>query len=226
MKTIVMLCALLLLPAILISQETVGQPWLTDSSKSIQFGISSNLTLTTFSYAGFSYQFHLTQSRAIRLTLTLSGSTANSDTHEEHYLNDTLVSIDDNTDKLSSSYGVGVSALHIWYMQPSERFFLFTGVGPTVTFSYDKYDPGRPYDYWTKTTSLGVGVFGAIGGGYFVDRRFAIHAEYQAGASYAETRFESYSHSSPPQVVTTIDQHTHRWSLRSPSVLFGLSLYW
>jgi hypothetical protein len=197
------------------AQTPDTQPWLTDSSRAIQFGVGGYFNLSTFDSKALSVKFHLFPLSAIRVGLAMRGNTSRSDKEVKRTVGDSLISAKSSSNRYNEDLSFELTSQYMLFLDTQSDLFLFIGSGPIVTYSYQGNDDGD----WTRT--WGLGVEGAIGAEWFATHRISFHAEYRAAALYTISKDE-YTY--PSQFETT-NQQTISWELRSGRVLFGLSAY-
>ena len=223
-KTALALIALIVPIARLCAQDTASPQWLSDSSRAIQFGIGSYLSVQPFDDKSISFKTHLTATRAIRIGVSFSGSIDKGERHDRTYINGLTASSSDISYDPTHSLSVELLAQHIWYIDTGSDVFLFLGAGPLAKYSRSEY----LYTGESQlTTSWSVGVGGTVGAEWFVHRRISVHSEYQAAAQYGSERSKTV-HSEYNNNGVKTDNGDYRdniWSLSGHKVLFGFSVY-
>ncbi len=194
----------------------------------LQFGISDNFTLTNFEGGSVSVKRHLTDSSAVRLGVTASASSNDSEYAETALPPDTLVSrhVSDGT-----QHRMSVSADYVAYPLLARRMNLFLGVGLVGSYSRsrgqtDVYDArfgaterDSELDQWS------VGISGSIGVEWFAAPSISFHAEYGGALRYYSNKQTStmpWQSGSMSRKSVTSSTAT---SFSLSSVRFGLSAY-
>ncbi len=198
------------------SQDSVAVPMLTDSSRSIQFGIDY-LALRTFNGKSISYKVHNTRSNAFRFGLSFSGSLNREETTVKRYSGDTLISSRFAKETPDPNAYLMFTSEYLMFVPVSGDLYLFAGAGPQAGFSQTVYDS-------ESSRSWSVGLGGTFGAEWFASRSISIHAEYTASLSYhMSSRSEWDVRSTLERTLYETDESS--LTLRSGNVLFGLSVY-
>ena len=206
---------------LLLAQEKEETQYLTDSSKSIQFGITSFLSPAAFNNKSISYKTNLSTISAIRIGIIISGSHQNDDTKYVGYTNDTLISRKNSSYNRSPNINLALSVQYLLYIPTQSQFYLFYGAGPEVEYSRSEMN----YDV---NTSRSIGIAGMLGAEWFASQRFSLHAEYITNASLSfESHVDWYSSTTIGGSAKEERWETKStiWSLHSSRVLFGASIY-
>jgi hypothetical protein len=196
---------------------------LKEGAWALQFGISSNFTLTSFQGSTIAFKYQLSDKSALRWGITLNGSTNNANNTASGSVEDTSYgSIPENssTDAANASFVLQ----YLWYINPSGPVHFYLGVGPSVSYSYSHsssdYDNfnivsenGSSYQgYWERQTSTsnshqwGIGATGVAGVEWFACQWLSIRAEYSEGIQYqwrptTSTHDNSYISTSNPSLA-------------------------
>ncbi len=204
----------------------------------LQFGISSNFTLTSFQGSTFSIKYQLSEKTAIRGGISMSGATNDGNGIASGTNADTSIgSVPVNSS--SSSQGVSFILQYIWYMNPSGPIHLFAGLGPSISYSYSQSKTEYAenglylYDYIpsSSSTQWGAGATGSVGVEWFPSQWFSLRAEYGESLLYrwgSSSSMTDYSGSYTGFVPSHSENSSTSkgWSLSSSSVGFGLNVYW
>jgi hypothetical protein len=198
------------------AQDTDAAPMLTDSSRSIQFGIDY-LALRTFNGKSISYKIHVSRFDALRFGISFSGSLNSEETTVKKYSGDTLISSSSSKETPDPNAYLMFTSEYLLYAPVSGDLYLFAGAGPQIGYSQTVYD-------YESSRSWSVGLGGSFGAEWFASRSISIHAEYTASLSY------HMSSRSEWDVLSTLDRTLYETDesslrLRSGNVLFGLSIY-
>jgi hypothetical protein len=204
------------------AQETDNKPFLTDSSRAVQFAIGDYLGVRAFDGKSVSMEWHTTDLRAWRVGVGFSGRSLKSTVLTEEFLDDSLTSsISD--DNVRRHLIIEVGAQHLWYFGASEPLYVFLGAGPLVRYTRYEYDGSYNTEtLWTFGGSSMIGVE------WFVHRRISLHSEYVATFTYSHGKMQSTGTQSNYYGMikkTTEDGTTNSWDLTSGNVLFGFSVY-
>ncbi|MBD3218642.1 MAG: hypothetical protein GF310_10225 [candidate division Zixibacteria bacterium] len=182
---------------------------LISGSRSLQFRISNNLTLTSFEGAMISAKKHFTSNSALRFGLGLDIRSG-----QEDY---GAVEEDDNLFELE------LIAQYIYYTSPKAPVNLYLGTGPQ--FTYNRHVQDRNYEEtgedaaWQYDRSWTIGLLATFGVEWFAIENISFFCEYGASIGYQSR----YMESTPYQGYQ--DQETTQFRLSSQTVDFGLSVY-
>ena len=205
----------------------------------LQFGISSNFTLTSFQGSTFSIKYQLSDKAAIRGGISITGSTNNGNGTASGTNADTSIgSLPTNIS--SSAQGISFILQYLWYMDPSGPIHFFIGLGPVVSYSYsqnnsenDYFETSYLYDYRysSSSTQWGAGATGSVGVEWFPSHWFSLRAEYGESLQYrwsSSSSMNDYSYTNSVSVPSHYENSSTSkgWSLSSSSVSFGLNIYW
>jgi hypothetical protein len=205
----------------------------------LQFGISSNFTLTSFQGSTFSIKYQLSDKAAIRGGISISGSTNSGNGTASGKNADTSIgSFPANSS--SSSQGISFILQYLWYMNPSGPIHFFIGLGPSVSYSYLQSNTKNAYDDETymqvytqssSSTQWGTGATGSVGIEWFPSQWFSLRAEYGESLQYkwgSNTSMTDYFFTNTGPVPFHYENSgtSKGWSLSISSVSFGLNVYW
>ncbi|MCU7494068.1 MAG: hypothetical protein HF314_07240 [Ignavibacteria bacterium] len=209
---------------------------LSDSSRALQFQISNDFTLISFQGTAISYMHHFTQKSALRIGLSISFRTNNSD-YASNGINmdiDTLLQRHlSNSDERTNSFQLNTQ--YIWYLNPGAKLLLYGGTGPFLGYGYssnhdkETYD-SNPIQYIPSVTSTegkarnwSAGILGTLGVEWFAAKGISLMAEYglKAGYSWNKNEIKSVGR----LTITKEERNAHGWNLDASSVKLGLSLY-
>jgi len=185
----------------------------------VEFGISNNFTLQTFSGSLISIEGQFWSSSSIRLGLGLS--LAQDDYSDEFGSPDTLIAR--NGDR--TARGVSLQAQYVRYAAPEGRTSLYWGIGPS--FSYSKSEDNGSFSQDGVTLddsykSWSVGALASLGVVWFPTRTLGVHAEYGLRGSY-ESR--DYERTISGDIPSQGKGDANGWRVGGAGVLFGLSAY-
>jgi len=232
----------------LCSHSTFAQAQPADSTSlregvwALQFGISSNFTLTSFQGTTFAAKYQLSPMSAIRGGITLSGSTSTgNNTTSESVADTSYGTVPGNSTSNSSS--VSFVLQYVWYAPPAGPVHLNAGLGPNFGYVHSR----RASDFsglynvssseiWLRTvssstsTQWSVGATASVGVEWFAVRWLSLHADYieaiqyQWGSSSSNTEYTSTSPLYEPSHTQSSGTSTG-WILSNSSVGFGLNVY-
>jgi hypothetical protein len=211
---------------------------LKEGAWALQFGISSNFTLTSFQGTTFSIKYQLSDKSAIRGGISISGSSNNGTGTVSGTNADTSIgSLPTNSS--SSSQVISFTLQYLWYTNPSGPIHFYIGLGPVVSYSYSRsnspnsYDGGNymyVYAQSSSSTQWGAGGSGSVGVEWFPSQWFSLRAEYGESLQYrwgSNTSMTDYT-----SINNNVPYHSNNsgttkgWLLSSSSVSFGLNVYW
>jgi hypothetical protein len=202
-------------------------------SKSIQFRVTSNFTLSNFNGSNISAKYHFNNKKAIRVGVTLDADKADLESEK-------LSGGEEYNDNFTKNFSVEINAHFIYYPNVNNRILLFFGIGPDFTYQYTEGN-GELLVYKEDTLSYinnssseyseyDVGISLITGVEIFILNYLSIHAEYTSSFSYGYLKRESYSirdYTDINQPNTGSINHTEDtgYHFRAKQVLFGLSIY-
>jgi hypothetical protein len=190
----------------------------------LQFAISSNFTLSSFSGSNFSVQRQLKENRAIRLGITLSEALTDAD-NERKTTGETF--------NLSNNFNLKITSQYLFYCSSVDYIRPYFGIGPYsgMTISYRKSEDGT---HLTKATDISqsffIGAISSLGAEIFLNKKISLLAEYgtSLGYTYSLSEYTSEARSSVVNSYTITSQtitNQHKITIQSNSVLFGISVH-
>ena len=208
---------------------------LVSGSWSIQFGISSNFTLSNFKDTNIFLKRHNTPHKAWRFGITINGTIEDRDSDLSGFLSNSGV-IDGDYDRIN----IQVHNEYLYYPDPNKKLNLFFGFGPSIGYFYDKTK--EVSDHFRDDTLYAISVqnresksiffrFSIIGGfEYFITKYISLHAEYNTSISFLKGWSDSsynvnYTDNNRNLNFASSKDEFNRIALNSNSVLFGLSAY-
>ena len=206
------------------TDSTASHKSLSEGVWALEFGVSSNFTLTSFQGSVLSVKYHPSATRAIRVSISGEASSSS----EEEFGTERFV---------SKHQTVEITSAYLFYSPIREDLYLFWGFGPSVGYdrSYEKYPTTGTPDYdVTRITELpewNVGASIALGAEWFAVKWLSLHAEYGISATYTWGKFhEVFDHEplSPPLPAYSLEYENRvikSWEVRPTSVRFGVSVY-
>ena len=192
----------------------------------MQFGISSNFTLTSFQGSTIALKYQLSDKSAIRGGITINGSTNNGNSTTTYSVADTNAGsapVNSSSDAANVSFVVQ----YLWYANPNGPVHFYGGLGPSISYSYSNSSSGNSYFYTneyydtgyyyyynytekisSKSNSIqwGVGLTGSVGLEWFACQWLSIRAEYGESIQYmwrSSTSSNDYSYIYSPSLPST-----------------------
>ncbi|WP_157621403.1 hypothetical protein [Salisaeta longa] len=180
----------------------------------LQFQISNNFDLDSFSGTAFSYKQQLSEDRARRIGVSLDNS----------YRRTNLSENADDLERSSLDLGVGIDYTWMHYTNPDQDIKFFYGYGPGVNVGVRRQTDTRDTSEETRqVTSYGVSGIGYAGVEWFFQPAMSLHAEYRGSLEVNHTREERELEGNGMREVSEINTTTIR--LGGNGVRFGLSVY-
>ncbi|MBU0710957.1 hypothetical protein KKA87_03400 [bacterium] len=195
-------------------------------SKALQFSIEPDFQLGSFQGSTISIKKHLSEKRALRYGISLTGGNTISESNRKIITNDSL-NLKNNSD--NSSYSFTLMSQYLIYK--STRYsYLFYGLGPIFRYTNQiresetknnltgDWESSDINDRNTKSYYYGLSfVFGVE---VFVSKTISIHGEYCQELTY---RNDYYEEVRPTQIT---ENSTRGFSVDGGQVDFGCSFYW
>jgi len=187
---------------------------LQEGSKALQFQISDNFNLNSFSGTLVSYKSHLSEDRANRVGLSL-----NSRFTISAFPDDDNEREDSDTDII-----LGMEYTRMHYTNPDSEIKFYYGYGPGINFKY-----GRTVVDQTNSESIiqsalyGISGIGYAGVEWFFHSSISLHAEYRGAIQVNHRRVKRTTESN--SVEDTNRNNGTSFSLGGDGVRFGLSVY-
>jgi hypothetical protein len=212
-----------------------GHPWTMD------FGISSNLTLSNFQGAAISISKFISDYQKYRFGISTSINSGSSDQSGINFSADTLVGQSKQNIK-TDRYFLELSFQYITYATPHAYTSFYFGIGPLAGIGWSKYNGSSNSNYVGSSqsqynsnntyTSYSLGVLGSLGVEWFFSEHISLHAEYGLEASYTWNKNEStynsqYNYSGSNSSSTSKSSNSSsssNWSLAGQQVIFGISV--
>jgi hypothetical protein len=187
----------------LVSTDIQHRPW------TLEFGVSSNFTLTSFQGTAISLGRYISNHEKIRFGANISMTTQRAD-YESMYYDSLGGAYTDNNASSTINGSVKLSLQYLSYETPFENIAIYFGVGPTVGYSYSRYNASYPISF-----QYSLGVVGSFGAEWFFSKKLSLHAEYGLDATYIWSKYNSGSS------TNTVKS----FNVGGQSVLFGLSVH-
>ena len=231
MKTLcaVMAGALMLSLPVAASADWYSPPPGTLAGKqSVQFTVSSWLTLSAFQGQMFSYQRFLSDTRAVRVAAGLYLDLNESELDVVYEAGAVSGSAD-----VSSWDHSGTIKVQLMFYRGDGPVRFFWGAGPKVTYTdvhsesvdYSPYGEELSFTYFVTDIDVwGLGLQGFAGVEWFISDMFSLHAEYGVSGMYTlrdEVGQRVYSHD--PDSNRRISTKIRSPEFDSDGVRFGLS---
>ena len=211
-----------------------GHPWTLD------FGISSNLTLSTFQGTAISLNKFTSDYQKFRFGISTSFSNGTNDENANSYASDTLYNQSKAT-RESNDYYVQINFQYFTYATPAASTSLYFGIGPFAGIGWGKENTSSNSSYFASSqeyatnsetsNDYSLGILGSVGVEWFFSEHISLHAEYGLAASYSWMKSESSydSHNYYQGSMSSSDRgdrssSSSGWSLAGQRVLFGLSV--
>jgi len=187
----------------------------------LQFGVTNNLTLTSFDGATIGLIRRTPNNRAWRIGMELGGSFRSM--QEEDSIYSYEIDGDENTQT------VELHAYHMRFSQPKNDAAMYVGAGPRAWFERNHskltYGPDTEESIENTTRYWSAGVGGLFGAEWVFREGMAVHAEYSIALAYSST-INTELRTDYTSNLTRDTKHTMSGtSLGSQSVRFGLSVY-
>jgi hypothetical protein len=221
------------------SLSVIGK-FIQDHSWTMDFGISSNLTLSAFKGTALSLSKFTSDYQRYRFGISTNLNNNSRNQSGSHYDADTLSGASSGDDD-NDAYSVQITLQYITYATPRAQTSIYFGIGPLVGISWSKSNStsnsstiGYYQDQGGNTssyTSYSVGALGSCGVEWFFSEHISIHAEYGLVAQYIWSKNESsnqdkysYVNSNSGSYKNISSSSSSGWSLSGQNVLFGLSV--
>jgi hypothetical protein len=208
----------------------------------LQFGISSNFTLSSFQGTTISAKYQTSTTNAWRAGITLYGNTS-SDTRQQAPIQLDSFSRSSSTNGANSSENIVLRVQYLWYINSDGITHFYTGLGPRFGYNHLRSTEQNIYGYgfsssyiWTNETSTetsntwSLGASAVAGVEYFPSKMFSLHAEYNSYLIFEQQKTESTSQSTNNSNINYFGPgktsgNSHQWMLSNGGVSFGLSVY-
>lgn len=213
-----LLFSILLSPFLMITiaqaQNTDQPSRLVEGSRALQFQISDNFNLNSFSGTLFSYKRHLSEDRANRIGLSLNSQYTTSDFPDNE--NDREDSITD--------LNLGMEYTRMHYTNPESEIKFYYGYGPGINFGYDRTVIDETNSKSTNQSVLyGISGIGYAGVEWFFHSSMSLHAEYRGAVRMSHRRVKQTTESNVNEDTNRLNSTS--FSLGGDGVRFGLSVY-
>jgi len=209
---------------------------------SLDFGIGSLFTLTSFQGTTLSAKYQTSTTNAWRAGITINGNTQSGASLQQPIPGDTISSTN-STNTSYASETVLLKVQYLWYTNSESIIHLYTGVGPVFGYGHSLnnqqsiFHSGSPTtNTWTNqftntsNNSWSAGASAVLGVEYFPVKVFSLHAEYNNNLTYQEQKTKSTTNSTSNYSGANINGSnssgsTHGWTFTYGGIFFGLSVY-
>ena len=196
------------------AQDTEQPSPLAEGSKALQFQISDNFNLNSFSGTLVSYKRHLSEDRANRIGLSLNSRYTTSDFPDD----------DNERDDSDTDISLGIEYTRMHYTNPDSEIKFYYGYGTGVNFGYDRSVRDETNLKITDRSALyGISGIGYAGVEWFFHSSMSLHAEYRGAIRLSHRRAKRTTESN--SVEDTNRNNGTSFSLGGDGVRFGLSVY-
>ena len=173
--------------------------------------------LSGFQGSLLSARYHLSSRQALRVGVTLNVTTEDSES--------SVPDQDPNWTSERDSQNYGLSGQYVHYIQPTDRLFMFAGIGPR--FAYDRSrrqetNPNQPRRQDVgESTSYIIGLTGAFGVEWFVHPHISLSAEYPLAVDYLSSDEEATSRVGDEETTRTTE--SDRYEIGGEPVRIGVT---
>ncbi len=196
------------------AQDSENLSPLQEGSRALQFQISDNFNLNSFSGTLFSYKRHLSEDRANRIGLSLNS---------QYTTNDFPDNENDREDSLTD-FNLGMEYTRMHYTNPDSEIKFFYGYGPRINFGYDRTVIDETNSKLTNQSALyGISGIGYAGVEWFFQSSISLHAEYRGAISINHRRLKQATETNVSEDTSRVNSTSFR--LGGDGVRFGLSVY-
>lgn len=212
MKTIKTLFIVFILPvSVSYAQKADSVQVLQPGAQALQFQITDDFNLSSFSGTLISYKRQISDRVATRIGVSFNGFIRG-----KNFTNQT-----NETDALGMGFNLGLSYTWMHYLNPDAVITFYYGYGPGVNIGYQKRDTEfNDRSVMLKETRLGIAGLAYAGVEWFFHESMSIHAEYSASVRFNYIRRERESINGFEPVAST-----KSISLGGDGVRFGISVY-
>lgn len=198
---------LVLLPSLSANAQTKTDTTASDPPPAFQKGgwglqyeaTSLDGALSGFQGSLFSGRYHFSERQALRVGISVNASTRDEEEVDELHRDPLAVDrVEQRSEQDFHDYALSVEYVH--YVRPTNRLFVYAGVGPRVGYNKSRQeqtipDQGgsrRETDVLERTTYR-VGASGALGVEWFVHPHISLSVEYPFAVEYSDRDEESTS---------------------------------
>jgi hypothetical protein len=182
--------------------SSVNNP-LQSGSRALQFQITDDFNLDSFSGTTFSYKWQLSDIRAKRIGLSLNNRYGWTNSPES----------DNNLEASGLDLSVGIDYTWMHYPNPDSEIKFYYGYGPGIDFGYDKSkNEDEDISHTHQSTLYRIDGLGYAGVEWFFQSSMSLHAEYRASVHFTHRREES---------ATVINGDEDTEEINSSSIVLG-----
>lgn len=234
MKTkIFTLVAVLLLACNIYSQQENLKEESNEDLWALQFQISSNFTLSTFSGSTLSLKRKLSDHTSLRFGLGINSTIYDADWGINSSIDEEATNESDDNE---TKYSFDLSALYLWNTKIKNEVSAYYGIGPSLGYSYYKRSQGNTNTSSNHKSStinnytsnvLGFGTIGALGVEWYVRENISILAEYSAAITYnfqSENKDSNQSYNSS-NISQREERRTDNFRFSSLGAKLGVAIY-
>jgi hypothetical protein len=205
------------------------------NSWTMEFGIASNFTLTSFQGTAVSVSKYVSDCEKIRIGISSSLSTTSSEAEEKSFTADTLgYWFKGNGDNGTNS--IQFTGQYLIYASPRSQTSVYFAIGPLAGINWSSTDDQREdvpvgnsqgkYSTKESLTEYFAGILGSCGVEWFFSERMSLHAEYGIAGLYkwgkSETTIKTETINNKNRKEYSSSSSV--WTLMHQNVLFGLGI--
>ncbi|MCH8569316.1 MAG: hypothetical protein LAT67_13660 [Balneolales bacterium] len=163
-----------------------------ENRRALQFGVGSNLTLTSVDNAVFSYKWMKSETRGYRLNLNVFADYDKWERNDFSTTSTNPLSIFRTTEQITFRVNTAAEFDFLRYYHINQRLFLYTAVGPLIQFGYynrvrkhlderfadDELQNSEELRAVTQNNNFGIGGSAGLGIEWFVTPQISFSGEY------------------------------------------------
>jgi len=195
----------------------------------LQFAISSNFTLASFSGSNLSVQRQLKENRAMRLGITLTDALSDNNSKYASASSNTV----SKSLSLSNNFNLKITSQYLYYHRSINNVRPYLGIGPYcgATISYSESEKSNDLKKSTEISqSFFLGITPSFGTEIYLNNKISLLAEYGTSLGYiysiSDYTYKIRSSVDDPYTITSqtiIKQH--KITIQNNAVLFGISVH-
>ena len=206
---------------------------LRDSVYALQFQIDQNFSISSFQGGIISVKKHLADNAAVRIGVSLTASSAQSD---ESVKNSPADTIRGSTSSNPRGFSVGVTAQYVYYADTPAPINLYFGGGPLLNYSrFARNDEQNDFSgsnfnrrkYGSEENRWSLGAGGQLGVEWFATEYISLLGEYGISLTYSWSKYvnsTTYSNNGG-EYTQERDTQANIFQFNPVSVKLGLSVY-
>lgn len=132
--TLLLTTAILMACSVVAAEDNQVKNSLKKGSKSLQFRVERNFSLSSFDGAGITGKWHKTDKSALRFGVSFYYSDTDEDSDNNRYVSTIRDSNDSNNKNQSTT--VKLSSRYLYYFTTDEKVNAFIGMGPSLVYSW------------------------------------------------------------------------------------------